>query len=55
MLDSEEHDGVREEDRCPRWKALKKYIYEWARQHPDLDAISPLAWGMQERRGSWGV
>jgi hypothetical protein len=54
MLDSEEHDGVREEDRCPRWKALKKYIYEWARQHPDLDAISPLAWGMQERRGSWG-
>ncbi|RKU44790.1 hypothetical protein DL546_007406 [Coniochaeta pulveracea] len=53
MLDSEEHDGVREEDRCPRWKALKKYIYEWARQHPDLDAISPLAWGMQERRGSW--
>lgn len=55
MLDSEEHDGVREEDRCPRWKALKKYIYEWARQHPDLDAISPLAWGMQERRGSWGI
>lgn len=55
MLDSEEHDGVSEEDRCPRWKALKKYIYEWARQHPDLDAISPLAWGMQERRGSWGI
>lgn len=55
MLDSEEHDGVREEDRCPRWKALKKYIHEWARQHPDLDAISPLAWGMQERRGSWGI
>jgi hypothetical protein len=55
MLDSEEHDGVKEEDRCPRWKALKKYIFEWARQHPDLDAISPLAWGMQERRGSWGI
>ncbi|KAJ9152265.1 hypothetical protein NKR19_g4530 [Coniochaeta hoffmannii] len=55
MLDSEEHDGVKEEDRCPRWKALKKYIHEWARQHPDLEAISPLAWGMQERRGSWGV
>lgn len=55
MLDSEEHDGVSEEDRCPRWKALKKYIFEWARQHPDLDAISPLAWGMQERRGSWGI
>lgn len=55
MLDSEEKDGVREEDRCPRWKALKLYIHEWARQHPDLDGISPLAWGVRERRGSWGV
>ncbi|KAK4195384.1 hypothetical protein QBC40DRAFT_21792 [Triangularia verruculosa] len=55
MLDSEEQDNVREEDRCPRWKALKRYIYEWARQHPDLNAISPLAWGVRERRGSWGI
>lgn len=55
MLDSEAKDGVMEEDRCPRWKALKLYIYEWARQHPDLNAISPLAWGVQERRGSWGI
>jgi len=55
MLDSEAKDGVKEEDRCPRWKALKLYIYEWARQHPDLNAISPLAWGVQERRGSWGI
>ncbi|KAK4167485.1 hypothetical protein QBC43DRAFT_255964 [Cladorrhinum sp. PSN259] len=55
MLDSEEQDNVKEEDRCSRWKALKLYIYEWARQHPDLNAISPLAWGVQERRGSWGI
>jgi hypothetical protein len=55
MLDSEAKDGVSEEDRCPRWKALKLYIYEWARQHPDLNAISPSAWGVQERRGSWGI
>ncbi|KAL1856897.1 hypothetical protein VTK73DRAFT_8203 [Phialemonium thermophilum] len=55
MLDSEEKQGVPEEQRTPRWRALKKYIYEWARQHPDLDAISPLAWGVQERRGSWGL
>jgi len=55
MLDSEEKDGIREEDRCPRWKALKRYIFEWARQHPDLDGISPLAWGVRERRGSWGI
>ncbi|KAK3900326.1 hypothetical protein C8A05DRAFT_17352 [Staphylotrichum tortipilum] len=55
MLDNEAKDGVKEEDRCPRWMALKRYIYEWARQHPDLNAISPLAWGVQERRGSWGI
>ncbi|KAL1893304.1 hypothetical protein Sste5346_006481 [Sporothrix stenoceras] len=42
-------------DSCPRWRALKIYIYEWARQHPDLNSISPLAWGVRERRGSWGV
>jgi len=54
ILDAE-MDGVKEEDRCPRWKALKKYIWEWARQHPDLNAVSPLAWGVQERKGSWGL
>lgn len=44
-----------EDKRCPRWKALKKYIYEWARQHPDLNSITALAWGVAERRGSWGI
>lgn len=44
-----------EDDRCPRWRALKQYIFEWARQHPDLDNISPRPWGVQERRGSWGL
>lgn len=42
-------------DNCPRWHALKVYIAEWARQHPDLNSIDPLAWGMRERRGSWGL
>jgi len=58
MLDSGRSngvDGLGENERTPRWRALKEYIYEWARQHPDLNAISPLAWGMQERRGSWGL
>lgn len=50
-----EDNDTREQDRCPRWKALKLYIHEWARQHPDLDSISPLAWGVRERRGSWGI
>jgi hypothetical protein len=44
-----------EEERCPRWRALKIYIIEWARQHPDLNALDPLAWGVRERRGSWAI
>lgn len=48
-------DETSEEQRCPRWKALRVYITEWARQHPDLDNLNPLAWGMHERRGSWAV
>ncbi|KAF9878139.1 hypothetical protein CkaCkLH20_04177 [Colletotrichum karsti] len=44
-----------EENRCPRWKALKAYIFEWARQHPDLDSLDSLAWGVRERRGSWAI
>ncbi|EJT82304.1 hypothetical protein GGTG_02278 [Gaeumannomyces tritici R3-111a-1] len=50
-----EDDDTKEQDRCPRWKALKLYIHEWASQHPDLETISPLAWGVKERRGSWGI
>ena len=44
-----------EEARCPRWRALRVYITEWARQHPDLDNLDPLAWGVRERRGSWAI
>ncbi|KAG5985596.1 hypothetical protein E4U43_005975 [Claviceps pusilla] len=44
-----------EGDRCPRWKALRIYIAEWARQHPNLDNLDPLAWGVRERRGSWAI
>lgn len=42
-------------ERCPRWRALRVYITEWAKQHPDLDNLDPLAWGVRERRGSWGI
>jgi len=50
-------DGTVDDDgrRCPRWEALKLYVLEWARQHPDLHNISPLAWGVRERRGSWAI
>ncbi|KAG6324180.1 hypothetical protein E4U22_003353 [Claviceps purpurea] len=44
-----------EEERCPRWKALRIYIGEWARQHPNLDNLDGVAWGVRERRGSWAI
>ncbi|KAL5317688.1 hypothetical protein ACEPPN_014786 [Leptodophora sp. 'Broadleaf-Isolate-01'] len=49
-------EGVQEEH-CPRWKALRVYILEWARQHPSMSngAASPSAWGVRARRGSWAI
>ncbi|QSZ29494.1 hypothetical protein DSL72_004008 [Monilinia vaccinii-corymbosi] len=40
-----------------RWKALRLYILEWARQHPSMSngASSPSAWGVRARRGSWAI
>ncbi|KAI9648664.1 hypothetical protein NHQ30_003302 [Ciborinia camelliae] len=40
-----------------RWKALRLYILEWARQHPSMSngAESPSAWGVRARRGSWAI
>ncbi|KAM0335070.1 hypothetical protein ACHAQA_000104 [Verticillium albo-atrum] len=46
---------VPEDQRCPRWRALRIYILEWAHQHPNLDNLDPLAWGVRERRGSWAI
>lgn len=42
---------------CPRWKALRLYIIEWARQNPSMEesAIGPSAWGVRARRGSWAI
>lgn len=54
MLEMKLEDST-EEDRCPRWRALKTYIVEWARQHPDLNALDPVTWGVRERRGSWAI
>lgn len=40
---------------CTRWKALRLYILQWARQQPSMweDESYLEAWGMPERRGSW--
>ncbi|KAM5362166.1 hypothetical protein ACJZ2D_012688 [Fusarium nematophilum] len=51
----EAEDDTPREKRCPRWKALESYIKEWARQHPNLDSMDPVGWGVRERRGSWAV
>ena len=42
---------------CARWKALRVYILEWARQHPNMSigSSAPSAWGNQARRGSWAI
>lgn len=43
---------------CMRWKALKLYIHEWARQQPAMDIPNDEsldAWGVIERRGSWAI
>ncbi|RTE74085.1 hypothetical protein BHE90_011494 [Fusarium euwallaceae] len=51
----EADDGTPRDKRCPRWRALRSYIKEWARQHPNLDSMDPVGWGVRERRGSWAV
>ncbi|TAQ86296.1 hypothetical protein B7494_g5380 [Chlorociboria aeruginascens] len=40
-----------------RWKALRVYIFEWARQHPSManGVTEPSAWGVRARRGSWAI
>lgn len=40
-----------------RWGALKTYIHEWARQHPDLDEEGKTEWGDEtsRRKGSWAI
>ncbi|KAI0444451.1 hypothetical protein F4803DRAFT_249162 [Xylaria telfairii] len=51
-------NGRRSRHKPPRWKALKLYIREWARQHPSLngdDDSGPHAWGVRARRGSWAI
>ena len=47
-------DGI-EEEMCARWRALRLYIKEWAKQHPLMAQNSnpQEGWGVLARRGSW--
>ncbi|KAF2277413.1 uncharacterized protein EI97DRAFT_290770 [Westerdykella ornata] len=45
-------DSNIKEETCMRWRALRMYIREWARQHPNM-ASERSASHTAERRGSW--
>lgn len=48
-------DGVAD-GQCARWRALRLYVREWARQKPRMAAVPDLdAWGDRARRGSWAI
>ncbi|KAJ5660762.1 uncharacterized protein N7484_000134 [Penicillium longicatenatum] len=49
--------GNKNVEACMRWKALRLYIREWARQQPSMveDENGLEAWGVPERRGSWAI
>jgi hypothetical protein len=42
------------EESCMRWRALRVYIREWAKQHPGM-AGETQGMGTAVRRGSWAV
>lgn len=48
-------DQLLQDGGCARWKALKLYITEWARQEKDMVKTEGLGgnWGTGARRGSW--
>jgi hypothetical protein len=55
-LGEEELDNGVTEDMCSRWKALRAYILEWARQQPCMGKPRNVEgiWGAA-RKGSWAL
>jgi hypothetical protein len=45
------------EDSCMRWRALKLYVREWARQEKNMVKTDMAGgnWGTSARRGSWAI
>ncbi len=43
------------EESCMRWRALRIYVQEWARQHPNMAEDASLATGTTARKGSWAL
>lgn len=42
-----------EHNKCARWKALKVYVKEWARQEKGMVQVQTTPWGAAARKGSW--
>lgn len=42
-----------ENNECVRWRALKLYIREWARQEKGMVRVHAQPWGAAARKGSW--
>ncbi|KAL5436836.1 hypothetical protein PMIN06_010734 [Paraphaeosphaeria minitans] len=43
------------EESCMRWRALRVYIREWAKQHPNMAGDGLGGAGIAVRKGSWAV
>ncbi|KAF1975296.1 hypothetical protein BU23DRAFT_459363 [Bimuria novae-zelandiae CBS 107.79] len=43
------------EESCMRWRALRVYIREWAKQHPNMAGDGLGGVGVAVRKGSWAV
>jgi hypothetical protein len=43
------------EESCMRWRALRVYIREWAKQHPGMAGEALGGMGTAARKGSWAV
>lgn len=50
-------DSLITEETCVRWRALRIYIQEWARQHPNMteDEFALVGRGTAVRKGSWAL
>ena len=43
------------EESCTRWRALRIYVQEWARQQPNMSEVSSGGAGIAVRKGSWAL
>ncbi|KAF2187735.1 hypothetical protein K469DRAFT_569357 [Zopfia rhizophila CBS 207.26] len=54
--DGDLRDAEITEESCMRWRALRLYVYEWARQQPRMVACDNSGGiGAAARKGSWAV